>query len=86
MQDSNKFPDTGQPRPEVCRLITQLMGDGAVTRDTTLADLRSTMMDSRTILWDGVELLHAQDRTSFVILLDELIAERGADAPAADFH
>ena len=73
-----KEPLLREASPELRRLVEQLIAVGTIPANTSLARIRRVLAGAGIITVDG-EFLHPQDRTSFVIELDQII-ERQAHA------
>jgi hypothetical protein len=68
----SKAPSLKEASPELRRLVERLVADGTLPANAGLSQIRSVLAGTGIVTADG-ELLHPQDRTSFVIELDQII-------------
>lgn len=67
--------------PELAKILAAILRNAPPGRELTLGDARRALLEG--ILWsDEGELLYAQDVTSLVLELDDLIERYGAEARA----
>jgi hypothetical protein len=61
--------------PELRRLVERLVAEAAIPRDASLIRIRAVLAGPGIVMNEG-EMIHPQDRTSFLIELDQLIERR----------
>lgn len=67
--------------PELAKILAAILKNAPPAAEPTLGEVRSALLKG--IVWsDEGELLHAQDTTSFVLELDDLIDRVGRNACA----
>lgn len=81
-----KRPSLGEASPELRRLVERLIADASIAPNPSLSRIRE-LLAGPGIIMSEVEILHPQDRTSFVIELDQIIEKQarsrtGARRPA----
>ena len=73
-----KGPSLSEASPELRTLVERLVADATIPPNASLSRIRNVLVGAGIIVSEG-EILYPQDRTSFVIELDQMI-ERQAQA------
>jgi hypothetical protein len=68
--------------PELRRLVERLVADAAIPPNASLSRIRSILAGAGLVISEG-EILYPQDRTSFVIELDQILERRAQGGKAA---
>jgi hypothetical protein len=70
-----KTSSLGEASPELRRLVERLVADASIPPNASLSRIRELLAGPGIITSEG-EILHPQDRTSFVIELDQMIEKQ----------
>jgi hypothetical protein len=70
-----KTSSLGEASPELHRLVERLVADASLPPNPTLSRIRELLAGPGIIMSEG-EILYPQDRTSFVIELDQIIEKQ----------
>ena len=68
--------------PELRRLVERLVADAAIPPNASLSRIRSILAGAGLVISEG-EILYPQDRTSFVIELDQILERQAQGGEAA---